>query len=102
MKKRLQVVFTEEAWAAVEALTNDANQNFDVGTISFSDAINEMVLSSRVDIKTLQNKHTDIRRTLRVMASQENVDIDSVIKNLKELKSNSVQKKTIPTTQEVT
>lgn len=94
MKKRLQVVFTEEAWAAVEALTNDANQNFKVGTINFSDAVNEMVLSSRVDVKALQSKHTDLRRSLRVMASQEEVDIDSVIKSLTELKAKAGQKKT--------
>jgi hypothetical protein len=89
MKKRLQLFLSDEAWTAVENLTTEANTNFDVGNISYSDAINEMITSARVDVKALQLKHTDIRRSLRVMASKENIDIDSIIKSLTELKSKS-------------
>jgi hypothetical protein len=87
MKKRLQIVMTEETWNAVEIVTNEANENFDVGSISYSDVINEMILSSKVEIKTLQLKHTDLRRSLRAMASKEEVDIDSIIKTLTDMKA---------------
>lgn len=101
MKKRLQLILTDESWAAVEALTNEASENFDVGTITYSDVVNEMILSSRVDVKALQLKHTDIRRSLRSMASKEAVDIDSVIKSLMELKTKSGRKKSVAITDEV-
>jgi hypothetical protein len=89
MKKRLQIVMSDEAWNAVESLTAEANQNFDVGSISYSDVISEMILTARVDVKALQLKHTDLRRSLRAMASKDALDIDSVIKNLMELKAKS-------------
>lgn len=101
MKKRLQVVLTEEAWTQIEALANEANQNFAAGFITYSDAINEMILTSKADIKTLQLKHTDLRRSLRAMASQAEVDVDSVIKNLMELKAKPVKKRSIQGTEEV-
>lgn len=92
MIKRLQVSLSNEAWHAVEAITTEASENFDVGTINYSDVINEMILTSKVDIKTLQLKHTDVRRTLRSMASQEDLDIDAVIKNLTELKQKTAKR----------
>jgi hypothetical protein len=102
MKKRLQVVFTEEAWAAVEALTTQANENFEAGSINYSDVINEMIVSARVDIKALQLKHTDLRRSLRSMASKGDLDLDTVIKSLMELKSRSGKRKNNQTEMEVT
>lgn len=101
MKKRLQIILTDEAWTAVETLTSEANQNFQAGNINYSDAINEMILSARVDVKALQLKHTNLRRSLRAMASKGDLDIDAVIKNLMELKSKSSKKKTQPTLDEV-
>ena len=103
MKKRLQVILSEEAWSAVEALTNEANQNFDVGNINYSDAINEMVLTAKVDIKALQAKHTDLRRAIRAIASKGELDLDSVIKGLMELKTKNGRKsaKAQPTLEEV-
>jgi hypothetical protein len=86
-KKRLQVILTDEAWSAVEALTQDANEKFDSGSINYSDVINEMVLSSKVDIKALQLKHTDLRRSLKALASKEDLDIELAIKSLMELKA---------------
>ena len=87
MKKRLQIILSDDAWNSVEILTNEANENFDVGNINFSDVINEMILSAKVDVKVLQLKHTDLRRSLRVMASKDNVDLDAVIKSLMDLKA---------------
>lgn len=93
MLKRLQVVFSNEAWTEIESIANEANKNFEVGSITYSDVINEMALNSKIDIKALQVKHTDVRRSLRVMASKTDVDLDSVIKTLLELKSKSTKRK---------
>lgn len=90
-KRRLQVILTEEAWAAVNAVTKEANQGL-VGTINYSDTINEMILLAKVDIRLFQSKHTNIRRSLRLMAANENMDIDDVIKSLMELKAKTGKK----------
>ena len=92
-KKRLQIVLTDEAWEAVAALTTEASNKFEAGKINYSDVINEMILCSKVDGRLLQLKHADLRRSLKVMASKENIDIESVIKSLMELKSRSSAKK---------
>src|ERR1039458_6750366 len=93
MKRKIQVLLSEEAWNLVESITKEASENFDVGTINYSDVINEMVIGSKLDIKALQLKHTDLRRSLRVMASKETVDIDAIIKSLNELKAKSLKRK---------
>lgn len=85
--KRLQIVLTDETWTTVELFTQQANENFNVGSINYSDAINEMILAAKVDVKALQAKHTDVRRSLKVLAAQEDMDLDSVIKSLMELKA---------------
>lgn len=92
MKKRVQLFLNDEAWSAVDSVTKEANKDFDVGNVSVSDAINEMILTARVDIKTLQLKHTNLRRTLRVLATKEAIDIDAAIKNLQEIKSKSMKR----------
>ena len=86
-KKRLQVILTDEAWSSVEALMNEANANFEAGSVNYSDAINEMVLCSKVDIKVLQLKHTDLRRSLKLLASRDDLDLESAIRSLMELKA---------------
>jgi hypothetical protein len=92
--KRLQVIFTNEAWSAIESLSAQVNENFDVGHINYSDIVNEMVLTSKVDIKALQIKHTDIKRSLKSLASQKDLDIEQVIKALMDLKGKVAKKKT--------
>ena len=99
-KKRLQVILNDEAWSAVETLTNQANENFETGTINYSDAINEMILCSKVDTKALQQKHTNIRRSLKVLASKSDIDLDSAIKALTELKARQTGKRKNNSTQE--
>lgn len=86
MSKRLQISLTEDAWKMVEQMTADAAINFEVGSINYSDVINEMILTSKVEIKTLQTKHTNLRRSLKIMASQKDIDIEAVIKTLNDLK----------------
>ena len=84
--RRLQVVLSDDAWNLVESVTAEANDNFQAGSICYSDTINEMVLNSKVDIKVLQLKHTDYRRAMR-KAAKDGLELDSVIKMLQELKS---------------
>ena len=97
MSKRLQVLFSEEAWSEIETITNEAGKDFEMGSINYSDVVNEMVLSAKVDIKALQMKHTDIRRSLRVMAGKSDLDLDSVIKSLNELRAKIGKKKSTQT-----
>lgn len=92
MSKRLQVYLTDEALELVEEQLKLANEGFQAGTITYSDLISEMVLTSKVDIKTLQLKRTDLRRSLRVMASQPDIDLDTIIKSLSELKGKTQKK----------
>lgn len=91
--KKLQVVFSVDAWAVVENIYTKATEGFETGSISYSDVMNEMVLTSNVDIKTLQSKHIDIRRSLRAFASQKEIDLDSLIRSLSELKGKSNKRK---------
>ena len=93
MGKRLQVMVSLEAWNAVEALCNEANLGFEAGNVSVSDAVNEMILSARVDVKSLQSKRTDLRRALRAMAGKEELDLESVIRSLTELRGKAAKKR---------
>lgn len=92
MKKKLQIVLTDESWNALESLTNEANDGFLNGTINYSDVVNEVLTTAKVDIKALQAKHTNIRKSLRLMAAQKEIDIDSAIKALMELKTKGPKK----------
>lgn len=98
--RRLQVILNDEAWASVEKLTRSANDNFDAGTISYSDAINEMVVCSKVDVKALQLKHSDLRRSLKSLSAKKELDIDAVIRALMELKTKNVKRKPSGTDEE--
>lgn len=96
MVKRLQVVMTEETWKIVEEATNEANKDFELGNIRFSDVINEMILCADIDILNLQNKHTNIKKSLRLMASKD-LDLDVIIKNLQDIKAKKTKKRVKPT-----
>lgn len=86
MKKRIQLLLSDESWSAVEKITKEANRGFENGHITYSDVLNEMALNSCVDIGKLQTKHTNVRKSLRLLASQDNIDLDEMIKNLQNLK----------------
>lgn len=94
MKKKLQVILSDESWSALEILTKEANDSFANGSISFSDVVNEIILTAKLDIRGLQAKHTNIRKSLRLMAAQKEIDIDSAIRALMDLKSKSAKKTT--------
>ncbi len=88
MSKRLQVQVSDDAWKAVEALCKEANQGFDGGNITTSDAVNEMILAAKVDVRTLQVRHTDLRKVLISMAKKEELDLESLLKTLGEMRGN--------------
>jgi hypothetical protein len=92
MKKKLQIVLNDDSWSSLESMTKDANDGFVNGSITFSDVVNEVLIAAKLDIKGLQAKHTNIRKSLRLMASQKEIDIDSAIKALMDLKSKGVKK----------
>ena len=92
MKKKLQVVLTDETWTVLDGLTKDANDGFINGSITYSDVVNEILVTAKLDIKSLQAKHTNIRKSLRLMASQKEIDIDSAIRALMDLKSKNTKK----------
>lgn len=92
MKKKIQIVLSDEAWSALENLTKEANDGFLNGTINYSDVANELISIGKIDIRGLQAKHTNIRKSLRLMASQKEIDIESAIKALMDLKSKGVKK----------
>lgn len=86
MSKRIQLILSDETWKLVETLHRDASDQFEVGNITYSDVIAEMILCSKVDVKALQAKHTDVRLSLKILAKQNGIDIDGAIKHLSELK----------------
>lgn len=94
MKKKIQIVLSDESWSALESLTNEANEGFVNGTINYSDVVNDLIATGKIDIRGLQAKHTNIRKSLRLMASQKEIDIESAIKTLMDLKSKGVRKTT--------
>jgi hypothetical protein len=53
MKRKLQVVLNDETWTAIEGLTKEANDGFINGTITYSDIVNEILLTAKLDIRGL-------------------------------------------------
>ena len=90
--KRLQVILSDEAWQEVERVYVDATTDFKTGSINYSDVINEMVLNSKVDLRELRLKHTDIRKSLLNLAKAENIDVDAALKVLNEIRTKSAKK----------
>ncbi len=101
MSKRLQIGLTDDAWQLVESLCKEANDGFDVGNITYSDVINEMVLCAKPDIKPLQSKHTSVRKSLLLLSAQKGLDLDAAIKALTELKAKTKRVSRQQTDQEV-
>ena len=79
MKKKLQIVMSDDSWMTLENLTKEANDGFVNGSITFSDVVNEILITAKLDIKGLQAKHTNIRKSLRLMAAQKEIDIEKSV-----------------------
>lgn len=92
MKRKLQIILTEETWSLLENTSKEANQNFKSGFIALSDIVNEMILNAKIDIRGLQIKHTNIRKSLRQLSTLKDIDLDLAIKSLMELKSSQTKK----------
>jgi hypothetical protein len=95
--KKLQILFTDEAWSVVESSHRKAVDGFESGTISYSDVINELILNATIDIKVLQSKRVDLRRFLRNMAAKEDLNVDEAMKVLAQFSGRSVRKRARPT-----
>jgi hypothetical protein len=87
MSKRIQIALTDEALQLVERTIHEANDGFDAGRISCADVINEMILCSKVDLKVLQSKRTNVRKSLLLLSTQKGLDLDAAIKALTDLRS---------------
>ena len=87
MSKRIQVVLSQKALDELDKVLTAASADFNTGTITLSDVVSEMVLTSNIDIKDLRIKHTNVRKYLKNLAQDENTDLDSALKTLLELKS---------------
>ena len=87
MSKRIQVVLSQKALDELDKVLTAASADFNTGTITLSDVVSEMILTSNIDIKDLRIKHTNIRKYLKNLAQDENTDLDSALKTLLELKS---------------
>jgi outer membrane protein TolC len=91
--RKLQLSLNEEAWKMLEEATDEANKDFSAGSITLSDVANEMILLAKIDVRVLQAKHANIRKALRVMAGQKDIDIESAIKSLMEMKARASQRR---------
>ncbi len=92
MSKRIQVVLSQKALDELGKVLTAASADFNTGTITLSDVVSEMVLTSNIDIKDLRIKHTNIRKYLKNLAQDENTDLDSALKTLLELKNQQSKK----------
>lgn len=92
MKRKIQIVLSEDAWELLESTTKESNSGFKNGSITYSDVVNEFLVGGKIDIRMLQAKHTNLRKSLRLMASQKEIDIDAAIRSLQELKAKTVKR----------
>jgi hypothetical protein len=98
--RKLTVFLNEEAWSIFESLMKEANENNDSGTITFSNLINEMIPNAKVDIRSLQLKYADYRKTLKVLSSRKDIDLDQVVKILNEIRNKTPKRKASTSTEE--
>lgn len=92
MNKRIQVILPQQALDVLDSLHKEATAGFNVGTISLSDVVTEIILTSEIDVEDLRIKRTNVQRYLKNMAKDKNVDLDLALKTLQDLK-NQIAKK---------
>lgn len=90
--RKIQVNLNEESWALLDGITKEANEDFQLGTITYSDVVIEAILQSRIDVRALQAKHVNLRKSLRLLATKKDIDIDTVIRQMTELKQRGGKK----------
>ena len=84
--RKIQINLNEEAWALLEGTTKEANENFELGSITYSDVATEAILQSRIDVRALQAKHVNLRKSLRLLSTKKDIDFDTVIRQMTEFK----------------
>ena len=87
MSKRLQIILSKTAYEYLEKNHNQATEGFHQVKLSFSDVIEAMVLNSKLNLTDLRLKHTDLRRTLLVLAKRKDVSVEDIVNQMVELKS---------------
>lgn len=100
-KRRIQIFLSDEVWQSVLSITKDANEGFESGKITPADVLNEMIVTSKVDVKALQLKHTDLKKSLTLLAKRSDLDIESAIKALLELKAKTGKRRATSSAEEV-
>ena len=92
MTKRMQFYLDEDSKRILDEYFKAANEDFKTGSINYSDIVNEMIATSKIDIKTLQLKKTDVRRSLLLLAANSKLGLDDIIKRLQELKAKTAKR----------
>ena len=93
MSKRVGLVLTNEAAASFEKILGDVNYGFKAGKVTPSNLISEIILSTKVDVKALQLKYTDLRRSLRALSQREEIDVETAIEILSEIAGKAQKKR---------
>lgn len=86
MTKRITLTLEKEAIDAFDKLFVSVNEGFEAGRITVSDLMTEIILSARIDIRALQLKHSDLRKSLRALSNREEIDLETAIKTLTEMR----------------
>lgn len=92
MSKKLQVNLSTEAWEILEGHFNQLKGDHQNISINYSELISEIIIGSKIDIKHLQNKYTNLRKSLRELSKMKEIDLDLTIKSLIELKNKTLKK----------
>lgn len=92
MNKRIQVILSEQALVKLEKTHEEAKKGFQTGTISLADVLNEMILESNLDLKELRTKHTNLKKSLLKLAKEKDLDVETALKVIQDLKSKLTKK----------
>lgn len=97
MNKKIQVNLSNEAWNHLEGLLKQLKDEHKSISINCSELVSEIILSSKIDLKSLQVKYTNLRKSLRELSNMKDIDLDVMIKSLVELKNKTGKKNAKPT-----
>ncbi|MEK6555652.1 MAG: hypothetical protein AABZ31_10455 [Bdellovibrionota bacterium] len=91
MGKRMRLNLADEACELLNTYTTEANAGFKQGRISKTDVLNEIILSTKVEIDGLRAKHIDVRKSLRLLSEEKQIDVHSALHALIEIKNQSAK-----------
>lgn len=92
MSKKIQVTLSDEAWTLLDGLLKQLKDEHKSISINCSELVSEIILSTKIDLKNLQTKYTNLRKSLRELSAMKEIDLDSMIKSLVELKNKTNKK----------